>query len=91
MLDGAGDYVSGADICPYRSNQCEIIGLSPTSGEDDFVGVGVEKRRDLSAGSLDGFTCFASFGVLAGSVTERVARKGSIASSTRGSSGVVAE
>jgi hypothetical protein len=61
MLDRAGDHMSRPSAGAYRADQGEVIGLGAAGGEDDFVGLGTDQRRNLCSGAVDRGACDSAF------------------------------
>jgi len=92
VLDRRGDDVRfapthGGRRPAYR----QVVRFGGTGGEDDFVGVRTDERRNALARVVDGLPGTLSIDMSgAARVAELVAEPGSIASRTSGKAGVVA-
>ena len=88
MFDGAGEESAGR--VAGEAEEGEVVGLGGAAGEDDFVGMGAEQGGGLLAGVFQARRARRPARMAAGRIAVAPLRCGSIASSTAGSSGVVA-
>lgn len=54
VLDRGGDEMAaGVGRAAQKAEKREIVGLGAAAGEDDFLGIAVEERGDLTAGHFE--------------------------------------
>ena len=76
MLDGGGQDVAAAGMGGQGAVQGGVVAFGAATGEDDFLGVGIEEGGDFGAGLLDFVAGLAAEFVDAGRVAVVVAQEG---------------